>query len=341
MTISDNFSYYGYSLGWASVRKMSDKRAYRTFDRLADNVWKRHGKSVQQYEKNVRRVVPDATNAEISDLSRQCMRSYARYWCDAFRMPDWTTAKIASLPVKGLQNAQKAMDDAQNSGSPSPVFVVPHSGNYDYGAAFLAQHFNGVTTVAERLKPDKLFDKFVDFRANLDVEVVGTGTPNTLDILADRARAGRISGLVGERDLSRNGIPVNFFGQEARMPAGAAVLARRLGVSILPVSFWYEGRQAKAEIYPPIDVPQDGEDEAAIAATTQAWADKIAIGIAEHPEDWHMLQPLWVADLDPARDPMRLQQSGHEADRGPVISGDSERADRSRGPSAWGGSRSE
>lgn len=313
MSMADTFTYYGYSLGWTTVRKMNEKHAYGMFEKLADRMWKRHGAPVKQYERNIRRVVPDATSAEISDLSRACMRSYARYWCDAFRMPDWSEEKIASLPVKGLHHAQAAMDAAPAT----PVFVVPHSGNYDYGAAYLAGQFNGVTTVAERLKPEKLFQKFVSFRAQLNVEVIATGTPNTLDILADRSRRGRIAGVVGERDLSRNGIPVSFFGEEARMPAGAAVLARRIGVPVIPVAFWYEGRQAQAEIYPPIEVSQDGGDREAIVGATQAWADQIAVGIAEHPEDWHMLQPLWVADLDPARDPMRRQQptrgSGQDA----------------------------
>ena len=113
------------------------------------------------------------------------------------------------------------------------------------------------------------------------------------------------------------------------MPAGPAVLARRIGVRIIPVAFWYEGRQAQAEIYPPIDVPQDGDDGEVIAATTQAWADQVAVGIAEHPGDWHMLQPLWVADLDPARDPMRRQQSEQRADYG------------SGGPGGSGGSGNE
>lgn len=312
MTMADSFTYYGYSLGWITVRKMSEKHAYGLFERLADSMWKRNGAAVEQYEKNIRRVVPGATNTEVSELSRSCMRSYARYWCDAFRMPDWTEERIAGLPVKGLHHAESAM----NAASVSPVFVVPHSGNYDYGAAFLAGHFNGVTTVAERLKPERLFQKFVNFRAQLNVEVIATGTPNTLDILADRARKGRIPGLVGERDLSRHGISVSFFGEEARMPAGAAVLARRINAPIIPVSFWYERGQAQAEIYPPIEVPQDGDDHEVIARATQAWADQIAVGIAEHPEDWHMLQPLWVADLDPTRDPMRRLESGEGAEHG-------------------------
>jgi KDO2-lipid IV(A) lauroyltransferase len=34
---------------------------------------------------------------------------------------------------------------------------------------------------------------------------------------------------------------------------------------------------------------------------TQALADAFASGIADHPEDWHMLQRLWLADLEPRR----------------------------------------
>jgi KDO2-lipid IV(A) lauroyltransferase len=30
---------------------------------------------------------------------------------------------------------------------------------------------------------------------------------------------------------------------------------------------------------------------------TQAMADAFGSGIAQHPEDWHMLQRLWIADL--------------------------------------------
>ena len=30
---------------------------------------------------------------------------------------------------------------------------------------------------------------------------------------------------------------------------------------------------------------------------TQEVADVFGAAIAEHPEDWHMLQPLWLADL--------------------------------------------
>lgn len=302
---ADWLSYYGYSMGWSTVRKMPEKRAYPLFDRLADQVWKRRGAGVLQYEKNIKRVVPDASAADLRDLSRTCMRSYARYWCDAFRMPDWSDERLNSIHVVGMENLERNYAERDLA----PVFVAPHAGNYDQGAAYLAGLFGSVTTVAERLKPEKLFRRFVAFRESRNVEIIPTGTPGTVDILAERIRAKKLVGVVGERDLSRHGIPVSFFGEEARMPAGASVLAHRTGADVIPVSFWYEGRQACAEIYKPIPVPSGLAEEDAIVSLTQSWADKLAEGIRQHPGDWHMLQPLWTADLDPARDPMRRAQS--------------------------------
>jgi lauroyl/myristoyl acyltransferase len=299
--IMDTLKYHTYSLGAASVRKMSDRRAYSLFSQLADRTWRHNGAGVQQYEKNIRRVVPDATRAEIKGLSRQCLHSYSRYWCDAIRMPDWPDEKIAELPVKNIHY----LDESSSVGSAKPVVVAPHAGNYDYGAAYLALRYQGITTIAERLRPERLFDRFVSFRQSRGVEVLPTGTPNLIQALADRGRRGKMVALVGERDLSRKGVPVSFFGEEARMPAGPALIAREIGTVIHPVGFWYEGRQAHAEIFPAIQVPSDCDEHTMVREVTQAWADQIAKGIAANPGDWHMLQALWTADLDPARDPTR------------------------------------
>ncbi|MCH9816081.1 MAG: phosphatidylinositol mannoside acyltransferase, partial [Actinomycetia bacterium] len=235
MMVAEWFTYYGYSLGWSTVRKMSDKQAYGLFDKFADRAWKRGGKSIKQYEKNIHRVLPDSTARERSELARYCMHSYATYWCDAFRMPDWSPERIAGLPVSGVENLERSMATSDVS----PIIVVPHSGNYDAGAAFLAAHYGSITTIAERLKPEKLFDKFVDFRASNGVEVIAAGDPSAMTLLEERVRDQKLVGIVGERDLSRRGIPVDFFGTEARMPAGPAVLARRTGAPLHAASFWY------------------------------------------------------------------------------------------------------
>ena len=49
--------------------------------------------------------------------------------------------------------------------------------------------------------------------------------------------------------------------------------------------------------------PPEGEKSEQLAAMTQACADALAEGIREHPQDWHMLQRVFVADLVPVASP--------------------------------------
>jgi lauroyl/myristoyl acyltransferase len=72
------------------------------------------------------------------------------------------------------------------------------------------------------------------------------------------------------------------------------------GASLVPVKLFWEGHNV-AEILPEIVPPATGERDERIRVATQAVADALAGGIAEHPSDWHMLQRLWLADLDPSR----------------------------------------
>lgn len=294
--ITDTFAYWGFSIGWSSVRKMPEKRAYALFRRLADQAWRRHGPSVKQYEKNLSRVLPDASPAEIRYVSRAGFQSYAHYWCDAFRMPDWPRSRILEFQVDGVEHIENALADGGRL-----VFAGPHGGNYDHGAAFIAQKYGSLTTVAERLKPEKLFRRFVAFRQELGMEVLGTGQGDLVTTLVDRVEAGRIIGLVGDRDLSRHGVPVTFFGEPTSMPAGPALVARRTGATLLAVNFIYRDGQPAATVFEPLAVPTSGTEEQDVATMTQALAARFEIGISEHPSDWHMLQPLWRADLDPER----------------------------------------
>jgi phosphatidylinositol dimannoside acyltransferase len=93
---------------------------------------------------------------------------------------------------------------------------------------------------------------------------------------------------------------VNFFGDTARMPAGPALLAQQTGALLLPVTLWYDGTPVmQGQVHPPVTIPETGTRAEKTSSMTQALADVFAAGIAEHPEDWHMLQRLWLSDLEP------------------------------------------
>jgi phosphatidylinositol dimannoside acyltransferase len=177
------------------------------------------------------------------------------------------------------------------------VIALPHAGNWDAAGAWVAAQGWPITTVAERLKPEGVYERFLAFRRSLGMEIIpltGGGRP-PLDILADRLRAGAAVPLLADRDLSSRGVEVRFFGGRTRMPPGPALLALRTGAPLYVAHLWYEPDRPVAQLDGPIEVPVDGPLDVRVREVTQRVADRLAEGIARHPADWHMLQRVWLA----------------------------------------------
>ncbi|MFJ3219397.1 phosphatidylinositol mannoside acyltransferase [Kitasatospora sp. NPDC086801] len=293
--MTDRLVYWAYALGWAVLKHLPERVARGLFDRLADHAWRRRGKRVLQLEANLRRVRPGLDEAGVRALSRAGMRSYLRYWMESFRLPVWSRARVArDVRSEGLENLRAPIEAGRGA-----VIALPHMGNWDLAGTWVAQQGFPFTTVAERLKPERLFDRFVEFREGQGMEVLALtgGGVNVIGTLARRLREGRLVCLVGDRDLSEAGVEVSFFGEATRMPAGPAALCQRTGAALLPVTLWYDGPVMRARIHPEVPVPQEGDRKERTQAMTQALAQVWEQAICEHPEDWHMLQRFWLADL--------------------------------------------
>ncbi|WP_328402789.1 phosphatidylinositol mannoside acyltransferase [Streptomyces sp. NBC_00390] len=288
-----------YGLGWAAVKKLPEPVAAALGRTIADIAWKRRGKGVLRLEANLARVVPDAGAERLAELSKAGMRSYMRYWMESFRLPTWSQERAAqSFSAKDLHH----LTDALASGK-GVVAALPHLANWDVAGIWVTRAL-GVpfTTVAERLKPETLYDRFVAYRESLGMEVLPHSGGSAFGTLARRLRDGGLVCLVADRDLSASGVEVKFFGDTARMPAGPALLAQQTGALLVPVTLWYdESSVMKGRIHPPVEVPETGTRAEKTSSMTQALADAFATGIADHPEDWHMLQRLWLDDLEERR----------------------------------------
>ncbi|MFE7561803.1 phosphatidylinositol mannoside acyltransferase [Kitasatospora sp. NPDC057500] len=293
--VVDRLVYTAYAAGWGALKHLPEPAARALFDRLADSAWRRRGKRVLQLEANLLRVCPEADEARLRELSRAGMRSYMRYWQESFRLPVWGRGRVLrDVRVEGFELLQEVLESGRGA-----VIALPHMGNWDLAGAWVASRGYQFTTVAERLKPERLFDRFVAFRESLGMEVLAlTGSSvSVVGTLARRLRAGGLVCLVGDRDLSDAGIEVTFFGEATRMPAGPAALCQRTGAALLPVSLWYEGRTMRGRVHPEVVVPAEGDRAEKTRAMTQAMAAVWESEIREHPEDWHMLQRFWLADL--------------------------------------------
>jgi phosphatidylinositol dimannoside acyltransferase len=285
---------WGYATGWMMVRAMPEFAARNVFD--AGALYASRNGGPAQLRKNLARVIGVAPKDVPGSLMRASLASYARYWREAFRLPTMDLHAVGqelAKTVVGDEHLGAAL--AQCRGA---VLALPHSGNWDMAGVWLAQTRGTFTTVAERLKPESLYRRFIGYRESLGFEVIplsGSEQP-PFQLLSERLRDNKAVCLMAERDLSRSGVQVNFFGEPTRMPAGSAKLAITTGAALLPVHCWYAGDATRIEIYPPLDCTTGD-----VGVITQALADIFARNIAEYPADWHMLQPQWLADLSDER----------------------------------------
>ncbi|MEU6585730.1 phosphatidylinositol mannoside acyltransferase [Nocardia sp. NPDC046763] len=291
-----------YAAGWRLVRGLPEGVARKGFDAGANAAARRSNRKAHrghpnQLRRNLARVLGTTPAAVPDSLIAASMRSYARYWREAFRLPSMDHTALGQLHVDGVEHLDAAL--ARGKGV---LLVLPHSGNWDMAGVWLAQNYGQFATVMERLKPESLFERFVEYRESLGFEVfpLTGGEQPPFPQLADRLRANKVVCLLGERDLTGKGVPVTMFGERTWLPAGAAKLAADTGAALLPVHCWFtteaDGREGWGmQVFEALDL------SGGIAPATQALTDVFAANIAAHPADWHMLQPLWESDLSQAR----------------------------------------
>jgi phosphatidylinositol dimannoside acyltransferase len=288
---TDQATTFGYLSGWRLVRLLPEPSAQALFRRIADEIYRRHGSSVDRLRENLRRVRPDLDEAALEALTRDAVRSYLRYWCESFRLPAWPSEEVVrrTRPV-----GEHHLRDAYAEGR-GVVVPLPHMGNWDWAGAWACATGMPLATVAERLRPERLYDEFVAYRNTLGMEILPlTGGDAAFPRLERWVRDGGLVCLLADRDLSRTSIEVQLCGHAARMPRGPALLARRTGAPLVPVTLHYTGDDLTVTFHAPVP-HQDGD--AGLAAMTQGVADAFTGAFREHPQDWHMMQKVFAEDL--------------------------------------------
>lgn len=299
MTLTDTLTDVGFGVGWKAIQYLPEPMVHRAFRAFADRTYRGNGQGVRQLRANLARVIPQARQGELDEVTREGVRRYMRYWSEAFLLPSWSPQRLRDEFV--LDEGIDRLDAAVAAGS-GAVMVASHSGNWDLAAAWACDRYGGLTTVAERLRPEGLFDKFVAYRESLGMEVLAHGDEGTLATLAQRLREGKLVCLVADRDLSGSGVHVDFFGETASMPAGPAMLSLLTGAPTMPVILWHDADRLRGRVDEALPMPVDLDRQGAVTELTQRMADAFAAGIGAHPEDWHMMQRLWLSDV-PAREP--------------------------------------
>jgi KDO2-lipid IV(A) lauroyltransferase len=281
--------YLLYLFAWKLIAVLPEKSAYKLADYVSDRIYKKNGKGIKRLRGNYGRVMPEYSSQKLEELTKLGMRSYLRYWFDTFRLSKWSKNRIISTTQVIRENLLR--DPIQSKHG--CIVALPHAGNWDHAAAYFCSTGITLTAVVEKLKPEAIFKKFLAYRQSIGIEAI-SHKEKTIPILTERLQAGKLIALVADRDMSRNGIEVNFFGKTSKMPSGPAILAIKTGAPLITAYVRYTSGGIEIIFDETLKLTNSGSEEEQIKIITQSMADNFAKRIKENPVDWHMLQRIWI-----------------------------------------------
>lgn len=248
----------------------------------------------QMVERHMRRLHPRMRTWQIRGLTQQVFDSYARYYIESFKLPTLSKRQVAaSLASEGFD---EHVDGALEAGK-GAILALPHLGGWEWAGRWVADRGYRISVVVEPLEPPELFEWFADLRRRFGMKVIPLG-PNAGAECLKSLRNNEILCLLSDRDLTRSGVSVEFFGERTTIPAGPATLALRTGAALLPTAVYFTNRTNGhlAFVRPPLDCERQGRLRDDVERITQALAKELEFLIRRAPEQWHLLQPNWPSD---------------------------------------------
>jgi lauroyl/myristoyl acyltransferase len=288
MTLQERSVVLGFKFAWATFGFVPKSILHGVANFVADRATSKNGVGVRRLRFNISRVLgQEIEDPKTLQIAKLAMRSYMHYWVDMFSMTHKSNSYISdNTKMINPSEIETALNAKQGV-----VVSVTHSGNWDLAAAFVALKFGSITTVAERLRPVELFDEFTKHRGKRNVIIFphkGGNVPPSV-ALAEVLREGKLIGLVSDRDMSHQGTEVEFFGHKSKMPLGAAKLAIENKALLIPAAVYEDSGKTVIEFYPSIDL-KSGDTQ----VVTESLAKVFEVIVSKHPENWHMLQRIWL-----------------------------------------------
>ncbi|PSO46134.1 MAG: phosphatidylinositol mannoside acyltransferase [Actinobacteria bacterium QS_8_72_14] len=279
-----------WNLVWEATRRVPERVAFAAADLVARAVFRFAQRSRQQVAANLLRALGPASGPdEVMGLVHGAFRSYGRYWVEAFRAADMTPAEVdARTTTEGLAHLDAALERGEGA-----IILLAHHGSWDVAARWAETHGYHLAVVAEIVRPRRLFEKFVRLREQIGLEVVPLHRGEDLaGRLAEALAANHLVGLLSDRDLVGDGLPVRLFGEACHVPHGPVTLARRTGAPVLPVTLRQQpGRRWHLQVLPAIELADLDVETAA-----QRVAAGLEAIIRTEPAQWYAFSPVWPAD---------------------------------------------
>jgi KDO2-lipid IV(A) lauroyltransferase len=245
-------------------------------------------------ERHLRRADPTMGDVRLRRAVQLAFDSYSRYWLESFRLPHLPRRTVdRGMTVEGFEHVEAAL-----AGGNGLILALPHLGGWEWAGRWLADRGHGLTAVVEAIEPPELFDWFKRLRNQLGMNIVGLGPDAGKEVLA-ALRRNDIVCLLSDRDIQRNGVEVDFFGEVTTLPPGPGTLSLRTGAPILPTAVYFTDRTDGhlGVVRPPLDTTRSDDGlRADVTRVTQDLAIELEHLIRRSPYQWHLFQPNWPSD---------------------------------------------
>ncbi len=280
--------YWMYRILGALIPLIPPSLGYRIFGWVGARFFDWFTDAREPLRDNLRHVMRGASPHDSDRTARNILRNHLKNYYDFFRSTRLTKADIAKLvQVNGFENLENALKRGKGV-----VFITAHFGNLDIVGQTFAIRGYKVTTPAEHVKPEILYQRIVATRAAKGLTIIPVDGP--LLGLVRALKKNEIVGLAADLDVTKSGIVVNFFDAPARLPDGHVQLALRTGAALLPAfSMRLPDNTFAAFAEPAIVLNNSGNFEADVRAGVEQVARVMEQWIGHHPEQWVMFHRIW------------------------------------------------
>jgi len=252
--------------------------------------------------KNIRMVVRDSlTDDQLQRIVRESFRNFAKYLVDFFRSKKIDKEYIdKNIKIEGAENIEDAKSD--NKGV---IFLSAHIGNWELGGAVLSLTGYPVNAVVLTHKNKRINDFFTRQRLNGKMVPIEIGA--SLRSCYNTLKGNGFLALLGDRDFTKNGIWIDFFGHQAMMPKGPAALSYRMGSVVVPAFMVRDDHDKfKLIIGKPIRperirkkgpganrAGKDDDEELAIRCFAKKYIAVLEEYIRKYPSQWYAFREIW------------------------------------------------
>lgn len=292
--LADAVTVGGFRLGSLAARLTPGPIAGATASMMGFGASVANAERRAMIQRHLRRVNPKVSSAVLRVQTQGAFDSYARYYVESFKLPTMSKRSVErGFTKEGYQHIVDGL--AEGNGV---ILALPHLGGWEWAGRWMTDQGHRLTVVVEPLEPPELFQWFVDLRQSLGMTVVPLGDGAATAVMK-ALKANEVVCLLCDRDLERNGVEVEFFGERTTLPAGPAMLGLRTGAPVLPTGVYFTPRYNghHAIVRPPLTASRLGgglRDD--VARVTQSLARELEFLIRRAPDQWHLFQPNWPSD---------------------------------------------